>query len=103
MKESPLNADEIMALQWLGYTDAEIRRTSLAEFDRLYDENPRLESLLEKANAILDRQEAAGVITLPWHSERSPRKLLRIGDDCPAQIYLRDIQLMAMRKGTAKV
>ena len=102
MKESPLNADEIMALQWLGYTDAEIRRTSLAEFDRLYDENPRLESLLEKANAILDRQEAAGVITLPWHSERFPRKLLRIGDDCPAQIYLKgDISLLSTEKAVA--
>ena len=102
MKESPLNADEIMALQWLGYTDAEIRRTSLAEFDRLYDENPRLEALLEKANAILDRQEAAGVITLPWHSERFPRKLLRIGDDCPAQIYLKgDISLLSTEKAVA--
>ena len=84
-----LNADEIMALQWLGYEDERIRRTSLAEFDRLYDEDPRLEELLEKANSLLDRQEEAGVVSLPWHSDRYPKRLLKIGADAPALIHLK--------------
>lgn len=67
-----LNVDEIMALQWLGYEDERIRETSLEQFDRLYDEEPRLEELLEKANALLDRQEADGVVSLPWHDKRFP-------------------------------
>lgn len=84
-----LNADEIMALQWLGYEDERIRRISLAEFDCLYDEEPRLEELLDKANALLDRQEAAGVVTIPWHSGRYPQRLLKIGADAPALIHLK--------------
>lgn len=99
-----LNVDEIMALQWMGYEDERIRKTSLEEFDRMYDEEPRLEELLEKANATLDRQEGDGVVSLPWHSERFPKRLLKIGRDCPAVIHLKgDIALLAEEKAVAVI
>ena len=99
-----LNADEIMVLQWLGYEDECIRRTSLAEFDRLYDEDPRLEELLEKANSLLDRQEEAGVVSLPWHSDRYPKRLLKIGADAPALIHLQgNLDLLAEKRAVAVI
>lgn len=99
-----LNSDEIMALQWLGYEDERIRRTSLADFYRLYDEDPYLEQLLDKANTLLDRQEAAGVVTLPWHSDRFPRRLLSIGADAPALIHLKgNIDLLKMEQAVAVI
>ena len=99
-----LNADEIMVLQWLGYEDECIRRTSLAEFDRLYDEDPRLEELLEKANSLLDRQEEAGVVSLPWHSDRYPKRLLKIGADAPALIHLQgNLDLLTEKRAVAGI
>lgn len=99
-----LNADEIMALQWLGYEYERIRRTSLAEFDRLYDEDPRLEELLEKANSLLDRQEEAGVVSLPWHSDRYPKRLLKIGADAPALIHLKgNLGLLTEKRAVAVI
>lgn len=97
-----LNVDEIMALQWMGYEDDYIRRVSLEEFDRLYDYEPRLEELLEKANSLLDRQEADGVVSLAWHDARFPKRLLKIGRDCPAVIHLKgDISLLGGEKAVA--
>lgn len=99
-----LNADEIMALQWLGYEDERIRRTSLAEFDRLYDVEPCLEALLDKANALLDRQEAADVVTLPWYSGRYPKRLLKIGADTPALIHLKgNLELLTEERAVAVI
>lgn len=97
-----LNVDEIMVLQWMGYEDEQIRKTSLEEFDRLYDEEPRLEELLEKANTLLDRQEADGVVSLAWHDARFPKRLLKIGRDCPAVIHLKgDLSLLGEEKAVA--
>ena len=59
-----LNIDEILCLQLMGYKTHEILRADLDYFDRLYDgRQEEMDRLLAKADAILDRQEKAGVKT----------------------------------------
>lgn len=58
----PLITDEVLALQYFGIFHSKILKMHLDKFEKLLDENPRLEYCLVKANAVLDRQEAARVI-----------------------------------------
>lgn len=87
-KKDKLNVDEIMALSMIGMPVSKIRKTPLAEFDRLYDENPDLESYIEKANKILDKQESMGIKTISIQDENFPESLIKIGNDCPPLIHL---------------
>ena len=82
-----LNIDEVMALQMAGLSTAEILRTDLNAFDKLYDENPELEEFIDKANNILDRQEKLGITGISCQDEQFPAGLLAIGNDCPAVIF----------------
>ena len=82
-----LNVDEIMALQAFGMRDAEIMKMRLVDFDRMVDENPDLEDMLDKANELLDRQEEQGVVSIPWYAVEFPDRLRKIGSDCPAVIH----------------
>ena len=82
-----LNVDEIMALQAFGMRDAEIRKLHLDDFDRMLEQNPDLEDMLDKANVLLDRQEEQGVVSIPWHATAFPDRLRNIGRDCPAVIH----------------
>lgn len=84
-----LNIDEILCLQLMGYKTHEILRADLDYFDRLYDgRQEEMDWLLDKADAILDRQEKAGVKTLIHYDARFPKQLKAIGDDCPPLIHL---------------
>ena len=82
-----LNIDEVMALQMSGMSTSQIIKTDLAEFDRLYDEDPQLEEYIAKANSILDRQEKVGIVSISCQDPRFPARLLAIGADCPAVIH----------------
>ena len=82
-----LDVDEIMALQAFGLQDAEIMKMRLDDFDRMLEENPDLEEMLDKANALLDRQEEHGVVSIPWHAATFPECLRKIGRHCPAVIH----------------
>ena len=82
-----LDVDEIMALQAYGLQDAEIMKMPHDDFDRMVDENPDLEPLLDKANSLLDRQEAQGVVSIPWYAATFPERLKKIGRHCPALIH----------------
>ncbi|MCM1141594.1 MAG: DNA-protecting protein DprA [Muribaculum sp.] len=82
-----LNIDEVMALQMLGWPVAKIRKTSLEAFERELDQTPDLEELLDKANDILDRQEAMGIVSISCQDDSFPNRLLDIGNDCPAAIH----------------
>lgn len=59
----------------------------LDDFDRMLDENPDLEPLLDKANSLLDSQEAQGVVSIPWHAATFPERLKKTGRHCPAVIH----------------
>lgn len=78
-----LNIDEVMALQMLGLPTSKIRKTDLAAFDLLYSSTPELEEYIDKANDILDRQEAMGIVSISCQDDRFPSRLLSIGEDCP--------------------
>ena len=82
-----LNVDEIMALQAFGMRDAEIRKLHLDDFDRMLEQNPDLEDMLDKANELLDHQEDQCVVSIPWHATAFPDRLKKIGRDCPAVIH----------------
>ena len=88
MKDDKLNIDEVMALAMTGMETDQIRKMTLQEFDRLYDENPDLEGYIDKANKILDKQEAKGIKSVSVQDEGFPERLLKIGNDCPAVIHL---------------
>ena len=61
-EDKRLNLDEILCLQLMGYKLHEILHADLDYFDRLYDERQEeMDRLLDKANAILTRQEKVGV------------------------------------------
>lgn len=97
-----LNIDEVMALQMLGLSTKKIMRTDLEAFDRLYDDNPELKDYIEKANAILDRQEGMGIVSMPCQDSNFPARLLAIGEDCPAVIHCKgNLDLMKADKAVA--
>lgn len=99
-----LNIDEVMALQMLGLPVSKIRTTDLTAFDRLYDREERLEEYIDKANSILDRQERLGIIALSCQDSGFPKRLLAIGDDCPAVIYYKgNVQLLEVGKAVAVI
>ncbi|MCM1139185.1 MAG: DNA-protecting protein DprA [Muribaculum sp.] len=102
MTTSKLNIDEIMALHMLGMPVSKILNTDLAAFDRLYDDTPELEDYINKANGILDRQEAMGIVSISCQDDRFPKRLLAIGDDCPAVIHCKgNISLLTQEKAVA--
>lgn len=82
-----LNIDEVMALQMLGWTTSKIRKTDLAQFERVLDSVPEVGGFLEKANDILDRQEKMGIVSLSCQDADFPKRLLDIGNDSPAVIH----------------
>lgn len=97
-----LNIDEVMALQMLGWSTAKIRKTDLEAFDKAYADNPDLEDFIEKANDILDRQEAMGIVSLSCQDTDFPKRLLAIGDDCPAVIHCKgNLDLLKADKAVA--
>lgn len=85
----PLTKDEVLALQYFGMENSEILKMHLDKFGKLLGENPRLDECLDKANSVLDRQEAAGVVSYVWTDPEFPEKLRRIGSDCPPIIHLK--------------
>ncbi|MCM1005577.1 MAG: DNA-protecting protein DprA, partial [Prevotella sp.] len=97
-----LNIDEVMALQMLGWPVGKIRKTDLSAFERELDENPELEELLDKADDILDRQEGMGIVSLSCHDAAFPKRLLAIGEDCPAVIHCKgNLELLKAEKAVA--
>ncbi len=102
-KESQtLNVDEVMALQMMQYPVKKIRKTSLSEFDRMYDEIPQLQDRVDKANAILDLQEKMGIVSISCQDLAFPARLLAIGEDCPAVIHCKgNLDLLKKEKAVA--
>lgn len=97
-----LNIDEVMALQMLGMSVGKIRKTDLEAFDRLYDDTPELEDYLNKANSILDKQEGMGIVSISCQDDRFAKRLLAIGDDCPAVTHCKgNISLLQQDKAVA--
>ncbi len=97
-----LNVDEVMALQMLQCPVKEIRRTTLSEFDRMYDENPQLQDCVGKANDILDLQEKLGIVSISCQDRAFPARLLAIGEDCPAVIHCKgNLKLLNESKALA--
>ncbi len=102
-KESEhLNVDEVMALQMLPWPVKRIRKTILSEFDRMYDQNPRLRDCVDQANAILDLQEKFGIVSISCQDQAFPARLLAIGEDCPAVIHCKgNLELLIKEKAVA--
>ena len=99
-----LNIDEVMALQMSGMPTSQIIKTDLAEFDRLYEENPEFDGYLDKANSILDRQEKLGIVSISCQDLRFPARLLAIGADCPAVIHCKgNLKLLKAEKAVAVI
>lgn len=100
--KQPLTIDEVFALQYFGMENSEILKIHLDKFETLLGENPRLDECLDKANSVLDRQEASGVISYVWTDQEFPERLRRIGSDCPLIIHLKgNIGLMKEDKAVA--
>lgn len=95
--------DEIMALQAFGMKDAEIGKLHLDDFDRMLEQNPDLEVMLDRANTLLDRQEEQGVVSIPWHAAAFPDGLRKIGHDCPAVIHCKGNVGLLMRPNAVAV
>ena len=84
-----LNIDEILVLKWRGLSPSQIAKTDLKAFDRLYDEDPdEFDRLIDKANSILDKQEALGIKTISIQDKDYPEKLKKIGNEAPVLIHL---------------
>lgn len=99
-----LNTDEVMCLQMAGLSASEIMQTDLNAFDRLYDQNEEYEKYIEKANGILDRQEALGIVAISCQDECFPERLKAIGSDCPPIIYcLGNTELLNKNKAVAVI
>lgn len=104
MDSQKLNIDEVMALFMTGMPVTKIRKTTLDKFERMYDENPDLEYFINKANRILDKQEAMGIKSLSVQDKEFPSKLLQIGEDCPPVIHLLgNVDLLKEQKSVAVI
>ncbi len=89
MNEDKLTIEEILCLVWHGASARGIKRMSLADFDRLYDENQlQFDEWLEKAERIFDRQQELGIRTLSIQDEDYPMRLAAIGNDAPPLVHL---------------
>ena len=99
---SRLNIDEIMCLQMAGLSATEIIKIDLPRFEDLYESNPIYEEYIDKANAILDRQEDMAISAITVHDDNFPKRLQAIGNDCPAIIYcLGNTDLLRKKKAVA--
>lgn len=98
--KQPLTIDEVLALQYFGMENSEILKMDLDKFEKLLGENRRLEECLDKANSVLDRQEASGVISYVWTDPEFPERLRKIGSDCPPIIHLKG-NLSVLREDNA--
>lgn len=93
--EEKLEIDEVMALQLSGMSVREIMNCNLDKFERLLKFNPDLNNFLNKANVILDRQEALGIVSISCQDKRYPKRLVDIGSDAPTMIHcLGNIELL---------
>lgn len=97
-----LNVDEVMCLQMADISTHDIIKTDLEGFDRLYDAHPEYDKYLADANKWLDRQEAMGITAISVQDGDFPRRLLEIGEDCPAVIYcLGNLELLKKEQAVA--
>lgn len=98
-----LNIDEILTLKWRGLSTTQIRETDLTAFDLMYEEDPdEFDRLIDKANAIFDKQEKLGIKTITIQDDRYPAKLRSIGNEAPALIYcLGNTDLLNREKAVA--
>lgn len=98
-----LNIDEVLALQMLGLPTSKILNTDLDKFEKIYAEHPEMEQWLEQINNKLDRQEQMGIVSISCQDSDFPRRLLAIGDDCPAAIHCNGNRslLLAFNKAVA--
>ena len=100
--EERLEIDEVMALQLSRMSVREILNCDLDKFEQLLESNPDLNSFLNKANDILDRQEALGIVSISCQDKRYPKRLLNIVPDAPAVIHcLGNIDLLKQEKAVA--
>lgn len=103
-KDKRLNADEVMCLQMHGMSTPDLLRTDIDAFNRLLDEHEEFDDYLERANSILDRQEALGIETISRQDADFPASLTAIGRDCPAVIHcLGNIDLLKAGKAVAVI
>ena len=100
-----LNIDEVLVLKWRGLSASQILNTDLEAFDKLYDEDPiEFVRLLDKANKILDKQEALGIKTLSIQDDEYPEKLKAIGNEAPVLIHcLGNLELLKEDKAIAVI
>ena len=101
--QDKLNIDEILVLKWRGFTPMKIAKTTLPEFDHLYDEDPdEFDRLIDRANSILDKQEALGIKTISIQDEAYPDRLKKIGNEAPVLIHLLgNVELLKRGKAIA--
>lgn len=100
-----LNIDEVLVLKWRGLSASQILNTDLEAFNKLYDEDPiEFVRLLDKANKILDKQEALGIKTLSIQDDEYPEKLKAIGNEAPVLIHcLGNLELLKEDKAIAVI
>lgn len=102
--KQPLTVDEIMALQYFGMNSSEILKMHLYSFEQLLKDEPDLEEMLDRANEVLDRQEAAGVVSYVWTDKEFPERLRKIRCDCPPVIHLKgNVALLNEEKAVAVI
>ncbi|MCH5214265.1 MAG: DNA-protecting protein DprA [Muribaculaceae bacterium] len=100
--QEKLEIDEVMALQLSGMPVRDIMKCNLDRFEQLLESDSHLNGFLDKANSLLDRQEALGIVSISCQDERYPSRLHAIGADAPALIHcLGNIDLLDEEKAVA--
>ena len=101
----PLNIDEVLVLKWRGMSTTQIINTTLDDFEKLYEEDKKeFDRLLEKANAIFDKQEALGIKTISCQDDDYPERFKAIGNEAPVLIHcLGDTDLLKEENAIAVI
>ena len=85
-----------------GMMTSRIARTDITDLEEIYASNPRMGEYIAKANKILENQESLGIVTMTVQDAGFPKRLIAIGDDCPAVIYcLGNMDLLERENPTA--
>ncbi len=85
--QEKLTAEEVICLQMNGVSTMDILHTHPEKIQQLLEEKFLYRPSLSRAKLLLSRQESLGIATLTVYDEDFPKRLLAIGNDCPAVIY----------------
>lgn len=98
-----LSPAQLLCLQCLGYRAPKIFDIDGRQFEQIFQSVPGAGVAWEKAAAVLQRQAAHGISTLPYWHPNFPAGLRNVGPDCPPLLHLSGNAALLRRPAVAVI